>query len=135
MRASTRGLQCDSRPIRRSTGTSSRLKSMASEWACMIHGTDARRHTATATCARTKPGLPTPAAQGDPRIGQQVEGQGAADYLRQREYPHPPPPSTNSTTRMINKVSMSHHLPRRCSPECKSLTLRRNDLAPSSTRY
>jgi hypothetical protein len=31
-------------------------------------------------------------------------------YLRQREYPQPPPPSSNTTTRMINKVSMSHHL-------------------------
>lgn len=31
-------------------------------------------------------------------------------YLRQREYPQPPPPSKNNTTRMINKVSvdMSH---------------------------
>ena len=27
-------------------------------------------------------------------------------YLRQREYPQPPPPSTNNTTRTINRVSM-----------------------------
>jgi hypothetical protein len=31
-------------------------------------------------------------------------------YLRQREYPQPPPPSRNNTTRMINRVSMLHHL-------------------------
>ncbi len=31
-------------------------------------------------------------------------------YLRQREYPQPPPPSTNNTRTTINRVSMPHHL-------------------------
>src|SRR5687768_11591796 len=34
----------------------------------------------------------------------------ASRYLRQREYPQPPPPSTTNTTRTINKVSMSQYL-------------------------
>jgi hypothetical protein len=35
------------------------------------------------------------------------EGQGPAGrYLRQREYPQPPPPSKNNTRRTINTVSM-----------------------------
>ena len=46
------------------------------------------------------------------RAGGQSAGKGPAGrYLRQREYPQPPPPSTSNTTRTINKVSMSHHLP------------------------
>jgi hypothetical protein len=35
-----------------------------------------------------------------------VEGQ-RGRYLRQREYPQPPPPSTNNTTRTINRVLVS----------------------------
>jgi hypothetical protein len=32
-------------------------------------------------------------------------------YPRQREYPHPPPPSRNNTRRTINRVVISHLFP------------------------
>jgi hypothetical protein len=34
-----------------------------------------------------------------------------AAYLRQREYPHPPPPSKNSTNRTTKIVIMSYLFP------------------------
>ena len=33
---------------------------------------------------------------------------GIGRYLREREYPNPPPPSTNNTSRTINRVSTFH---------------------------
>jgi hypothetical protein len=70
---------------------------------------------ATTSRAGTTPWATGPVAQG-PGAGSAGKGP-AGRYLRQREYPQPPPPSTSSTTRTINKVSISHHLPPRSSPD------------------
>ena len=52
------------------------------------------------------------------RSGGRSAGKGPAGrYPRQREYPQPPPPSKNNTTRTIKRVSISHHLPPRSSPD------------------
>jgi hypothetical protein len=83
----------------------------------MTHGTDEREHFKGYNVPRPHNalGYRPPLLEA---FRARSAGKGPAGrYLRQREYPQPPPPSTNNTTRTINKVSISHHLPRRSSPD------------------
>jgi hypothetical protein len=83
---------------------------------CSMAPTSGSIPQATTSRARTTPWATGP--RRSTRSGGRYAGQGPAGrYLRQREYPQPPPPSTNSTTSTINKVSMAHHLPPRSSPD------------------
>jgi hypothetical protein len=78
---------------------------------------DEREHSKGSTVSRPaqRPGLRPQLLEAIPG---RSAGKGPADrYLRQREYPQPPPPSRSTTTKTINKVSISHHLPPRSFPD------------------
>ena len=52
-----------------------------------------------------------------PRWGSRPGQLASGRYPRQREYPHPPPPSRNNTRRTINSVVISHLFSIQCNAD------------------